>query len=42
MLGTMLAILGGFTWMVLRSYRQARSAGGDFQAQGKLRWTEKP
>jgi hypothetical protein len=42
MLGTMLAILGGFAWMVLRSYRQASREGSDFQAEGKRRWTEEP
>lgn len=42
MIGTIVAVLGGFTWMVVRSYRQAQRTGGGFQPEGKLRWTEDP
>ena len=41
MLGTMVLVLGGFAWLVLRSFRQARAAGG-YQPEGKLRWTDEP
>jgi hypothetical protein len=39
MLGTMALVLGGFAFLVLRSFRRARAAGG-YQPEGKLRWSE--
>jgi hypothetical protein len=42
MIGTMVAVLGGFAWMIARSYRQARRAPDAFRPEGKLRWTEEP
>lgn len=42
MIGTVAALLGGFSWLVLRSYRQARRSETAFRPEGKLRWTEEP
>ncbi|MEQ1895350.1 MAG: hypothetical protein ABL998_22655 [Planctomycetota bacterium] len=39
MLGTMALVLGGFAFLVLRSFRRARLEGG-YQPEGKLRWSE--
>ena len=41
MLGTMAAVLGGFGFLVWRSYRVARVRGRnglEFRPAGKLRW----
>jgi hypothetical protein len=38
MLGTILAVAGGFALLVWRSFRSAR--GRDYRPAGKLRWTE--
>jgi len=37
MIATIATVLGGFAWLVVRSYRQ--SAARPFQPEGKLRWT---
>jgi hypothetical protein len=42
MLATMAAVLGGFAFLVLRSYRRSRSSGAAFQPEGKRRWTDEP
>lgn len=42
MIATLVAVLGGFAWLILRAYRQARREPGGFQPEGKVRWTEKP
>jgi hypothetical protein len=39
MLGTMALVLGGFAFLVLRSFRRAREGGG-YQPEGKLRWSD--
>jgi len=39
MLGTMVLVLGGFAFLVLRSFRSAKAAGG-YRPEGKLRWTD--
>jgi hypothetical protein len=40
MLGTIAVVLGGFAFLVLRSYRSARSE--PFRPEGKLRWSDEP
>ena len=39
MLGTMACVLGTFAFLILRSFRAARAAGG-YQPEGKLRWSD--
>jgi len=39
MLAMIALVLGSFTLLVVRSYRQARAQGG-YQPEGKLRWTD--
>ena len=41
MIGTMVAVLGGFAWMIARSYRQASRTPDGYRPEGK-RWTESP
>jgi hypothetical protein len=39
MLGTMALVLGGFAFLILRSFRRARLEGG-YRPEGKLRWSD--
>lgn len=41
MLGTIVFVLGGFAFLVLRSIRQARRGVG-YHPEGKLRWSDDP
>lgn len=40
MIATILVVFGGFTVLILRSYRQSLRSGRRFEPEGKLRWTE--
>ena len=42
MLATILVVLGGFAFLVVRSDRSARRSGTGFQPEGKVRWTDAP
>jgi hypothetical protein len=41
MLATIVLVLLGFTFVVVRSFRRAEGSGG-YNPEGKLRWTEEP
>jgi len=40
MIATIALVLGGFIWLILRSYRRARLSGEPFAPEGKLRWSD--
>ena len=42
MLATMALVLGGFAFLVVRSYRKAARAESGYRPEGKLRWTDEP
>lgn len=42
MIATIALVLGGFAWLILRSYRAAGRAGQDYRPEGKLRWSDTP
>jgi len=42
MLAMIALVLGGFSFVVWRSFRKSAARGERFAPEGKLRWTDEP
>jgi hypothetical protein len=42
MLATIVSVLGGFVFLLVRACRAAERSGERYQPEGKVRWTDQP